>query len=235
MASTAQITANRANALKSTGPTSTAGKRRAASNALKHGLYSDTRINLFNEDPNFVKTLLTDLQAEYCPLTPTEHILVQQLATLQTRFLRAQTHYLALIDGQAEDMYLDLKERYEVDPDIDTRYALAFEKQSQSNRALEILSREIDRLPNKIRKTIEMLVWYRQVPPAEPQEIEEQTQIEPQIAPPAPRPRYPPPDVDISLEDFNRAIIEAVERHGLHIPQEAKDQIKKEEQTQSRL
>ena len=37
------------------------GKRRVASNALKHGLYSDTRINFFNEDHNFVKTLLTDL------------------------------------------------------------------------------------------------------------------------------------------------------------------------------
>ncbi len=225
MASQAQIAANRANALKSTGPTSEQGKRRIASNALKHGLYSDTRINLFNEDHDFVKTLLTDLQGEYCPVTPTEHILVQQLATLQTRFLRAQTHYLALIDNQAEDMYLDLKEKFVVDPDTDSRYALAFEKQSQSSRALEILSREIDRLPNKIRKTIEMLVWYRSVPAAEPAEIEEQSQIEQDLPKQARPQHYPAPDEDISLEEFNRAIIEAVERHGLHIPQEVKEQI----------
>ncbi len=76
-------------------------------------------------------------------------------------------------------MYLDLKEKLVVDPDTDSRYALAFEKQTQSSRALEILSREIDRLPNKIRKTIEMLVWYRQVPAAKPSEIEEQTQPQP--------------------------------------------------------
>ena len=177
MASQAQIAANRANSQQSTGPRTEVSKRRIASNALKHGLYSDTRINLFNEDHDFVKTLLTDLQCEYCPVTPTEHLRVQQLATLQTRFLRAQTHYLALIDNQAEDMYLDLKEKFVVDPDTDSRYALAFEKQTQSSRALEILSREIDRLPNKIRKTIEMLVWYRNVPAAEPAEIEEQSQI----------------------------------------------------------
>ena len=226
MASPAQIAANRANALHSTGPTSDAGKRRIASNALKHALYSDTRINLFNEDRDFVKTLLTDLQAEYCPVTATEHILVQQLATLQTRFLRAQSHYLSLIDIQAEAMYLDLKEQYEVDPDMDSRYALAFEKQSQSNRALEILSRQIDSLPNKIRKTIEMLVWYRQVPPAAPLEIEEQSQLEKDLPKPVARQHYPAPDVDISLEEFNRAIVEAVERHGLHTPQEAKEQLK---------
>ena len=70
MASQDQIAANRANAIKSTGPTSKQGKRRIASNALKHGLYSDTRINLFNKDHDFVKTLLTDLQGEYCPITP---------------------------------------------------------------------------------------------------------------------------------------------------------------------
>ncbi len=225
MASQAQIAANRANVQQSTGPRTEVGKRRIASNALKHGLYSDTRINLFHEDHEFVKTLLTDLQGEYCPVTPTEHILVQQLATLQTRFLRAQTHYLALIDNQAEDMYLDLKEKFVVDPDTDSRYALAFEKQTQSNRALEILSREIDRLPNKMRKRIEMLVWFRQVPAAEPVEIEEQSKIEKELPQPTKPQDYPAPDVDISLEEFNRAIIEAVERHGLHIPQEAKDQI----------
>ena len=163
------------------------------------------------------------------PRHPTEHILVQQLVTVQTRFLRAQTHYLALIDNQAEDMYLDLKEKFVVEPDTDSRYALSFEKQTQSSRALEILSREIDRLLNllnKIRKTIEMLVWYRNVPAAEPVEIEEQSQIKKELPKQARPQHFPAADDDISLEEFNRAIIEAVERHGLHIPQEVKQRIK---------
>ena len=120
-------------------------------------------------------------------------------------------------------MYLDLKEKFVVDPDTDSRYALAFEKQTHSSRALEILSREIDRLPNKMRKTIEMLVWYRTVPAAEPVEIEEQSQIEKDLPKQARPQHFPAPDDDISLEEFNRAIIEAVERHGLHIPEEVKN------------
>jgi hypothetical protein len=40
MASARQIAANRKNAQKSTGPSSTAGRRRAAKNALRHGLAS---------------------------------------------------------------------------------------------------------------------------------------------------------------------------------------------------
>ncbi len=225
MASPAQIAANRANAQQSTGPRTEAGKRRIASNALQHGLYSDIRINLFNEDHEFVKTLLTDLQGEYCLVTPTEHILVQQLANLQTRFLRAQTHYLALIGNQAEDMYLDLKEKFVVDPDTDSRYALAFEKRTQSSRALEILSREIDRLPNKIRKTILMLVCTAISPPPNSRNRGTKPNRE-GIAETSPSQHFPAPDDDLSVEEFNLAIIEAVERHGLHIPQEVKEQIK---------
>jgi hypothetical protein len=40
MASARQIAANRKNAQKSTGPSSTAGRRQAAKNALRHGLAS---------------------------------------------------------------------------------------------------------------------------------------------------------------------------------------------------
>ena len=40
MASAAQITANRRNALRSTGPRTAAGKARSCLNARKHGLYA---------------------------------------------------------------------------------------------------------------------------------------------------------------------------------------------------
>ena len=57
------------------------------------------------------------------PVTPTEHFLVPQLAAL--------------------------KEEFVVDTDTDSRDTFAFEKRTQSSRALEILSLEIDRLPTK--------------------------------------------------------------------------------------
>jgi len=50
MASNKQITANRANALKSTGPRSLSGKERSSQNAIKHGLTAQHAM-LPNEDP----------------------------------------------------------------------------------------------------------------------------------------------------------------------------------------
>ncbi|MFO0284080.1 MAG: hypothetical protein ACK532_19430, partial [Acidobacteriota bacterium] len=48
--STADLAANRANALKSTGPRSPQGKIIAASNALKHGIFSLSNFNTFVHD-----------------------------------------------------------------------------------------------------------------------------------------------------------------------------------------
>ena len=49
MTSEAKKAANRLNSLKSTGPTSVAGKARASLNARKHGLHSE-RTKMFRED-----------------------------------------------------------------------------------------------------------------------------------------------------------------------------------------
>jgi hypothetical protein len=51
MASKKQIRANRANAKRSTGPKTPAGKRNSSKNALKHGLSAARDIVIFDEDP----------------------------------------------------------------------------------------------------------------------------------------------------------------------------------------
>src|SRR5436190_10404034 len=165
-----QLAANRANALKSTGPKSEAGKRRAASNSLKHGLYSDNLLSLFNEDRNFHCNLLENLRAEYQPVSPTEHLLVQQLAHLQVRFMRAQKFYLELLNERAELMAPDVDAKFEDSIDMNFRYALAYKQEVETGRAFESLLRELDRLPFKIRKTIEALVWYREQSRSEKQQ-----------------------------------------------------------------
>ena len=53
--SAAQISANQANAQKSTGPLSIEGKQKIASNALKHGLFSKNLL-LTDEDPCLLST-----------------------------------------------------------------------------------------------------------------------------------------------------------------------------------
>ena len=80
-----KLAANRANAKKSTGPRSPAGKTRSSQNRLKHALYSTTK----NPYPNLIP-LRPNTSASQSP-SPREHS-PQSLAS--SRF--ARTHPLAL-------------------------------------------------------------------------------------------------------------------------------------------
>jgi hypothetical protein len=66
MATAAQITANRANALHSTGPATPEGKARVSQNALKHGLTSKHLVIRPDEEAEFA-TLRDALEAELAP------------------------------------------------------------------------------------------------------------------------------------------------------------------------
>src|SRR5215212_8729915 len=71
MATAAQITANRANAQKSTGPRTDAGKSATRFNALKHGLDAESVI-IPGEDPAEYDTLAAGYRDEFRPSSPSE-------------------------------------------------------------------------------------------------------------------------------------------------------------------
>jgi hypothetical protein len=71
MASPAQITANRANAQKSTGPRSVEGKSASRFNALKHGIDAAS-IVIPGEDPADYDALVAQYQLEYQPQSASE-------------------------------------------------------------------------------------------------------------------------------------------------------------------
>ena len=105
-ASPARIAANRANALKSTGPRSAAGKRHAALNALKHGVFTlDTSLYArlvmvkTGEDPAAYDRLLEDLLAAWNPSNALESLLVRDLAQLYWRKVRAENLRAAIEAG----------------------------------------------------------------------------------------------------------------------------------------
>jgi len=75
MATQAQIDANRANALRSTGPRTPEGKTASSRNALKHGLDAEAMI-LPGEDPAAFAALAASYREEYKPSGPTEEFLV---------------------------------------------------------------------------------------------------------------------------------------------------------------
>ena len=71
MATPAQITANRANAQKSTGPRSAEGKSTSRFNALKHGIDAAS-IVIPGEDPADYDALVAQYQREYQPESASE-------------------------------------------------------------------------------------------------------------------------------------------------------------------
>jgi len=79
MATQAQVDANQANSQKSTGPKTEEGKATSSRNRLSHGFASSTRF-VKGEDPAEFNSLLDDLISEHQPATPTEQILVEQMA-----------------------------------------------------------------------------------------------------------------------------------------------------------
>jgi hypothetical protein len=87
MATEQQTAANRENAQKSTGPKTPEGRAAVRLNSVKHGLCAQTLV-LMDEDPADFDALLASLEAEHQPATPTEVILVRQMAMASWRLNR---------------------------------------------------------------------------------------------------------------------------------------------------
>ncbi len=134
-----------------TGPS----KLRAASNAVKHGLYSKEFVFTTAADQGLYETLHHGLREEYQPITVTESGLVQQLAELQFRYLKTQKLHAAALHAET------LKQSRDAEPnalghapnetDIEARAYLYLLDNSPGFR---LFLRELERLPNRIHKVI---------------------------------------------------------------------------------
>ena len=93
MATEAQIRANRANSLKSTGPRSAEGKAASRFNALKHGLDAASVV-LPGEDPAAYEFMVATYDDELQPQTPTQRFHVDSMIQAnwqKQRLLRAES------------------------------------------------------------------------------------------------------------------------------------------------
>lgn len=103
--SVAQLARNRANAQKSSGPQTLAGKFRAAVNALRHGLYSESvrsAMRALGEDPEEFARLYSDLLEEWRPKAATARRLVRHLAGLMWKLDRVARAELGVIMRRLE-------------------------------------------------------------------------------------------------------------------------------------
>lgn len=85
MMSRKQLEANRANAKRSTGPKSDAGKTRSRMNALKHG-FSSQEIVLEGEDADQFDALRAQLEAEFDP----NSVIERRVPVLEAALIRAR-------------------------------------------------------------------------------------------------------------------------------------------------
>lgn len=103
MSSLKQIEANRANALRSTGPLSDEGKQRSRCNAIRHGLTAETVIGVL-EDAEDYRAFEDSIIADYEAQSGVERELVRRLAGLLWRLRRATTMETGLFEIQADHL-----------------------------------------------------------------------------------------------------------------------------------
>jgi len=98
MTSTKQISANRHNSRKSTGPKSVGGKAVASRNATRHGILSSS-LFLPDEDPATFQQLFEELAKTFNPVDTLEMVLVEKIAVAiwkQRRIVAAETAAITL-------------------------------------------------------------------------------------------------------------------------------------------
>jgi hypothetical protein len=89
MATAAQVRANRANAQKSRGPRTPAGKEKASQNALRHGLLAREAV-IPGEDPEEFELYRARMLEELAPAGPVETMLAERVVGLSWRLRRAE-------------------------------------------------------------------------------------------------------------------------------------------------
>ena len=97
MATHKQITANRRNAQRSTGPRTLEGKSASSRNSLATGIYADAETALPHEDPEALAALAAEYHAHYQPHSPAERCLLDCLVSdewLLRRFRRIEGELL---------------------------------------------------------------------------------------------------------------------------------------------
>jgi hypothetical protein len=166
MATNKQIEANRANATKSTGPKSQAGKARSRLNSRKHGLTAKNLV-IAGECADDFDQLRAELMDEHDPQSALECELVERLVGILWRLRRVPFFEAAIMDAR----HFDVSETYMISiyqasrtEEIDVekakrsvRFGHALINDAQSNDALGKLGRNEAMLMNSLTKTLLLL------------------------------------------------------------------------------
>ena len=151
-----QLAANRANAQKSTGPKTETGKRNSSRNSDRHGILANT-VLIEGESRALFKKLLTGLESEFLPTTPTEFALVENMAVAQWRMRGLWCVQAASI---AHELHLQADANAHEDPP--TRTMLAMRDSGDHSRHSGSMSRDEVRYDRQYHRALVGLLRFRE-------------------------------------------------------------------------
>jgi hypothetical protein len=112
-----RLTANRKNALKSTGPTSPEGKARASMNALKHGLRASSLAVPILENAEDWEAHRRLVLQDLGPVGYIERILAERTAAILWRLGRVVRYESAVVSNAINDIGKNIMDRPDTDPE----------------------------------------------------------------------------------------------------------------------
>ena len=148
MRTPAQQAASRANAARSTGPRTAAGKRRSAQNALRHGLLARAPV-LENESRCGFDEMLRQYTKYFAPRNAAEKIAVEQMCSAVWRRRR-------LWSLERETLNLDLAGQ--TSPDELERTVNAFDPLTRNSPQFLLLSRYETSIDNTFHRSLARLL-----------------------------------------------------------------------------
>src|SRR5262245_56956453 len=164
MSTRAQRRAARRNGKKSQGPVTPEGKARSAANATRHGLSSTGRLAssvcLTIENREEFAALHQTFITDHAPTTPTEHMIVEEMAVTRWRPQRAWFSEPSLFENQMDRMTDEVEQDYET-MDNGTRLTLAFRELAEESPSLHVMHRYEARLSRQFDRCLKRLETMR--------------------------------------------------------------------------
>jgi len=146
MATQAQMNANRANAQKSTGPSTDTGKARTSQNALKTGIYAESEVTK-HENPEQLIQLTTEYYDQHQPATAEARQMVDELiqsAWRTRRITRGEARLWDYLYSQTENTPEHLREGH--------AFFLGNIQFARIERMLQSVSRRSRQIEDKLHK-----------------------------------------------------------------------------------
>jgi hypothetical protein len=173
-----QLAANRANAQKSTGPASEAGKSVSKYNSLRHGLNSFL-VCLPSEEKEMYEDIRAEYHAHFHPDNIVTRGMVDDLASTRWRLLRIIRAENALVREQMAKMRAHNEKTYD-QLSIEVETAIAIKALADESKVSERMDRYEARLQRNFARVFKQLTeLQRDNPPSHDQRENENCQNEP--------------------------------------------------------